>query len=490
MVFKCVYISQFLCIPMLCIFIGIFFLSNVKVNEEKELVVGILSARENFVRRDVLRNTWVGYTNAKLQDRIKVKFVIGNKCCHIHEDDRISPYSCQNLHYDYKGNLRDEMFVFKDTISVKTIPIELQNVGFDFRVHHDVVIVMLGILNSCIQSNQNIYNVSVYDASHQEIFVSVNFSADDPGMLSGVWRFKTVKQMVYPKGFEGSLITRVDVQNVWQSIDPLQHLKGAVQEEDVITITKGLRIIKENGDSSFEPFMKESDHQLTNSNMLYILDDSEQVHSWHLNKSKRDLERLTELSKESKLLKEEQNKYNDIIFVDVIDVYSNIPSKLLKFYKWVSNSIQFKYIMKADDDTFVNPYTLIKFLDEYNLNASWSWWGSFRRNWKVNQYGKWADFEYNSLTYPPFACGSGNVLSSDLISWIANNECFLHCYQGEDISVGIWLAAVRPHYIHNSDFLCDNGCNSEMILSAQNSINDILAMWDNLLACKNPCRCF
>lgn len=42
----------------------------------------------------------------------------------------------------------------------------------------------------------------------------------------------------------------------------------------------------------------------------------------------------TKLSKEDEALQEESNIYGDIIFVDVVDTYRNVPAKLLQFYKW------------------------------------------------------------------------------------------------------------------------------------------------------------
>lgn len=41
-----------------------------------------------------------------------------------------------------------------------------------------------------------------------------------------------------------------------------------------------------------------------------------------------------ELEEEDVLLKEESNTYDDIVFVDVVDTYRNVPAKLLNFYRW------------------------------------------------------------------------------------------------------------------------------------------------------------
>ncbi|XP_033104963.1 UDP-GalNAc:beta-1,3-N-acetylgalactosaminyltransferase 2-like [Anneissia japonica] len=480
-----------LLIPVFCVFLAVVinFIED-GLSEHKDLVIAVLSARKNFAQREALRNTWVESvkSNSRLKDRATVNFVIGGEACHLHDDDKVDKYSCEELNFNHKSNPRNELLAFKETSSSELIhSLEYDNVGFDFKVHHDIVIVVLGVLDSCIQFNQNPINVSLYDALHKNILASANFSVDNPGMLYGSWRFKYIEQLVYPKGFEGSLVTHNGGGNLWQDIGSL-HVKNVEQDEGVITIKKGLRFLDESGTKSlFEPLMAGRE-QLAASNMIYVIDDSKEVHAWLSERSTRDAERLAQVSAESESLKKEQQTNNDLVFVDVVDVYSNIPTKLLKFYKWVSGSMRFKYVMKVDDDTFVNPAKLLEFLDEPKQETR-SWWGHFRRNWKVNEYGKWADMQYNSLTYPPFACGSGNILSSDLVRWIAKNTGYLHCYQGEDISVGIWLAAVQPHYMHDSNFICDDICEQEMILSAQNSPKDIQNMWDNLLNCADPCGC-
>lgn len=72
---------------------------------------------------------------------------------------------------------------------------------------------------------------------------------------------------------------------------------------------------------------------------------------------------------------------------------------------------------------------------------------SFRKKWAVNYYGKWADDSYTSPVYPHFACGSGYILTRDLVEWLNLNSNHLHQYQGEDVSMGIWLSAVQPKII-------------------------------------------
>lgn len=40
------------------------------------------------------------------------------------------------------------------------------------------------------------------------------------------------------------------------------------------------------------------------------------------------------LREEDATLQEESLRHGDMVFVDVVDTYRNVPSKLLQFYKW------------------------------------------------------------------------------------------------------------------------------------------------------------
>uniref|UniRef100_A0A2D4PGA0 Uncharacterized protein n=1 Tax=Micrurus surinamensis TaxID=129470 RepID=A0A2D4PGA0_MICSU len=54
---------------------------------------------------------------------------------------------------------------------------------------------------------------------------------------------------------------------------------------------------------------------------------------------------------------------------------------------------------------------------------------SFRLNWAVDRTGKWQELEYPSPAYPAFACGSGYVISKDVVEWLARNSERLKIYQ-------------------------------------------------------------
>ena len=88
---------------------------------------------------------------------------------------------------------------------------------------------------------------------------------------------------------------------------------------------------------------------------------------------------LKELEKEEKLLQEEAVEHGDILLVDVVDVYRNIPAKMKSTYEWlvvmwfihvlfafiatvcrISRHIDFRYLLKTDDDCFVHIEQILK----------------------------------------------------------------------------------------------------------------------------------
>jgi hypothetical protein len=138
--------------------------------------------------------------------------------------------------------------------------------------------------------------------------------------------------------------------------------------------------------------------------------------------------------------------------------------------------------LKTDDDTFINVPLVRKKLRCKEAAQSW-WWSSFREFWPVQNYGKWREDSYVSTTYPPFPCGAGYVMTADLVQYLAVNAAKLNCFQGEDVSTGIWLAPLKP-FLDSSCWECSkcvpNACNVPQL-----SIEQMYKFWHNYLQYNN-----
>jgi len=52
-------------------------------------------------------------------------------------------------------------------------------------------------------------------------------------------------------------------------------------------------------------------------------------------------------------LREENSRHNDIVFIDLKESSLALTNKTIAIMKWASNNVDFTYLMKCDDDTFV-----------------------------------------------------------------------------------------------------------------------------------------
>jgi len=157
--------------------------------------------------------------------------------------------------------------------------------------------------------------------------------------------------------------------------------------------------------------------------------------------SQQEVDRRTaDCVEEDRQLERERNQFNDMVFARTVDVYRHLPQKLKEGYQWAMQNSLAEWIIKTDDDSVVRVKALTKYL-RTTLDASVpTVYGSISKGWGVHRAGKWAERTYAPPTYPAFPLGShGHVVSRPVAQWIADNQHGLINYQGEDVSIGIWL---------------------------------------------------
>ncbi|EDO35614.1 predicted protein [Nematostella vectensis] len=196
------------------------------------------------------------------------------------------------------------------------------------------------------------------------------------------------------------------------------------------------------------------------------------------------------LKENESLLRQELEQHDDVLLVDSVEVYRNLSHKMMLFYKWATDNVAFNFTLKTDDDCYLDIDKILAALSDFNLrNRQKIWFSGFRTDWPVERHGKWREPEYTSSVYPAFACGAGNMLSADLVKWLAQNSGRLKHYQGEDVSLGIWLSAVGPTLVKDFNWQCMGDCDDNMYNSAQKAPAELREMWDNRVHCGNPCGC-
>ena len=136
----------------------------------------------------------------------------------------------------------------------------------------------------------------------------------------------------------------------------------------------------------------------------------------------------------------EQRAYGDLLRVDDVDVYRHLPHKVKSAYAWAVAKTSAKWLVKTDDDSVVRVDTLAHYLTTMYDATRPVVVGHIKRGSGVMRGGKWAELDYKKDTYPPWPQGSfGHVVSRPVAEYVATHKDTLFNYQGEDVSVGIWL---------------------------------------------------
>ncbi|XP_006895453.1 PREDICTED: UDP-GalNAc:beta-1,3-N-acetylgalactosaminyltransferase 2 [Elephantulus edwardii] len=446
-----------------------------------DVVVGVLSARNNHELRSVIRSTWLKHLrqHATLSQRVLVKFIIGAHGCEVPVEDREDPYSCRLLNITNPA-LNQEIEAFSLPEDAALEPSEDHVVSVSFRVLYPIVITSLGVFHEVGSSGfQRNITVRLYQAEQEEALFSARFSPPSCGVqLKKLW-YKPVEQFILPESFEGTV--------VWESQDQGGLLARSLH---AVAINDGggvLRVMAAGEGVLPHEFMEGAEGVA--GSFIYTIQEGDALLKNLHSRPQRLSEHMSALHQEDALLKEESRRHDDVVFVDVVDTYRNVPAKLLNFYKWTVETTSFDLLLKTDDDCYIDLESVFNRITHKKLDGPNFWWGNFRLNWAVDRTGKWQELEYPSPAYPAFACGSGYVISRDIVHWMASNAQRLKTYQGEDVSMGIWMAAIGPRRHQDSLWLCEKACTMGMLSSPQRSPRELAELWRLRELCGDPCKC-
>ncbi|XP_067949193.1 UDP-GalNAc:beta-1,3-N-acetylgalactosaminyltransferase 2-like isoform X2 [Watersipora subatra] len=394
---------------------------TVERKEVPKLVVLIISARNNHAQRKALRETWMKST---IPSGVKVMFVMGEACT-LHPNDRKDVHSCEQLNIDYSDEVMEAWT--RAAVDGPELPVTTE---FKFTVLYPIMVTELSVVNMCRPSTGRAITVSLYDRVTQTLILREEIIFRD-GTLDIIQ--EGVASVTLPKGFEG-LISLNDT------------CEGLRYTSSELYCSSALICIREITQDI--PIMGFS-FQLTEKLHLseFLLERELRQSSWN-----------AVLQKHEELIVKERLLHNDILLTNNIDVYRNLPDKVLEAISRVVSELQPYYIMKTDDDCFVNISKIwdkILKLEEQSVGGK-IWIGNFRRNWALDDFGKWAEHGFTGVTYPYFACGSGYIISAEVANWLRANKEHLHCFQGEDVSLGIWLSPLSIVYYHDEEFSCSS----------------------------------
>lgn len=183
-------------------------------------------------------------------------------------------------------------------------------------------------------------------------------------------------------------------------------------------------------------------------------------------------------------LQKENEEHKDLLLLPkLVDSFTNLTRKVLDTFVWTAKNIQFSYLLKCDDDTFVVLKALLNEL-KHRTSTKPYYWGFFDGRASVKKGGKYQEMGWFLCDrYLPYALGGGYVLSGDLVHLIALNSAHLKLYINEDVSVGSWLAPYdieRNHDVRFDTEYKSRGCNNAYLVSHKQSTLDMQEKHDSL----------
>ncbi|XP_008588205.1 PREDICTED: UDP-GalNAc:beta-1,3-N-acetylgalactosaminyltransferase 2 [Galeopterus variegatus] len=278
----------------------------------------------------------------------------------------------------------------------------------------------------------------------------------------------TIKEIdsvfIFPqKSFEGTI--------VWES----QDLHGLVSRNlHRVTVNDGggvLRVITA-GDGALPHEFMEGVEGVAGGFIYTIQEGDTLLHNLH-SRPRRLIDHISNLREEDALLREESSIYDDIVFVDVVDTYRNVPAKLLNFYRWTVETTSFNLLLKTDDDCYIDLEAVFNRIAQKNLDGPNFWWGKLtNQSRRIVYYGSVCDIVFR------------NEIAFKLL-----HLNFMGHAQGEDVSMGIWMAAIGPRRYQDSLWLCEKTCETGMLSSPQYSPQELTELWRLKETCGDPCQC-
>ena len=176
-------------------------------------------------------------------------------------------------------------------------------------------------------------------------------------------------------------------------------------------------------------------------------------------------------------LSSESDMFQDLLYLpDHKEAYSNLTAKVLGSLVWADRNLDFDFLVKADDDSYVRIPFLHSALRDLGCQHD-LYWGYFIGHSVPETSGRWAEKHWTICPhYLPYAMGGGYVLGRHVVRIIARFHRHFRLYSNEDVSLGSWLAPFTVTYRHDLRFNTEatsHGCNNNYIISHKEKVRGI-----------------
>lgn len=141
----------------------------------------------------------------------------------------------------------------------------------------------------------------------------------------------------------------------------------------------------------------------------------------------------------SSLIEEEDKTSGDVIRGDYFEHYWNQSLKIEMGFEWAVRYCNFSFLLKADDDVFVQTPDLVTFLNQPSTPKKRLYLGKVEYSPPVRRYGKHniSFGEFSGSHYPDYCTGAGFVLSYDVVNCLVGLFDVVNPFRVDDAYVGM-----------------------------------------------------
>lgn len=157
-------------------------------------------------------------------------------------------------------------------------------------------------------------------------------------------------------------------------------------------------------------------------------------------------------------LSAENQLYGDLIRGHFDDAYLNLTLKTLSMLEWTTQHCpKAKYLLKTDDDMFINVPKLMEFI-ETNSDGKRTIYGRLAEQWQPvrDKKSKYyiSEEEFSSAWYPTFTTGPAYLLTADIIAELFNKALEMPFFKMEDVFLtGIVADQLKIGRVGESEFV-------------------------------------
>lgn len=155
------------------------------------------------------------------------------------------------------------------------------------------------------------------------------------------------------------------------------------------------------------------------------------------------------------IIEKESQGFGDILQLFYIDSYENLTNKTLLTLEWLSYNCEPKFVLKTDDDCFVNLLSLEPWL--HTLKSDILYVGKRNVHMPVIRHPKHRNYvaveDISEKYYEPYCSGGGYILSGKVLKNLTGKAKFFKQIRNEDAFIGIVMNFMNISPVHDKGFL-------------------------------------